>query len=306
MLALTSVLALAACDPGPSRVGAAAVVGETRIPLDSVQSEFRWLLKNIPEARALQERKQLEFISRYSLQVRIRHELILSAAKDLGLRADPAAVDEYYKSIGGEARGPKSVLVAPGQVRQFAKDVVLLRELGQHYVDRLAVKVVGAFVAAEGPGATSRAQAVKLGRAIAADPERAAELSQQGQQPIDGELKLSDVVSSEDPTLASTPLFAVEPGTVVVTQPSPQQGAVWLVALVQERTESTPGGKTPEYSPEALQQVGLQMLRPYAEDLGVTVSPRFGMWDQAAMTIVDDGADDSRGLLLPARGANRQ
>lgn len=305
LLALVGALALVGCEPGPSRVGAAAVVGETRIPLDVVQSEFRWLLKNIPQAEQLQQENQLELISRYSLQVRIRHELIKAAAKELHLTADPAEVDRLIKNAGGEAKAPQSLLVSPGQARQFIEDVVLLREIGRHYVDRLKIKVVGAFVADEAPGATSRAKAMALGRKIAAEPERAEELAATGEQPISGELELRRVVGSGDATLARTPLFAVKPGTVVVTQPDPEQGAVWLVALVQERTEDVGGSAPQEYPTEVLEQVGLQMLRPYAERLGVTVSPRFGVWDQAGMTILDN-AGESRGLLLTARGADQQ
>jgi len=307
LLALAGVLTLVSCEPGPSRVGAAAVVGETRIPLDVVQSEFRWLLKNIPQAKQLKDDNQLEFISRYSLQVRIRHELIKAAAKELHLTADPAEVDRLIKNAGGEAKAPQSLLVSPGQARQFIEDIVLLRAIGRHYVDRLKIKVVGAFVADEAPGATSRAKAMELGRKIAAEPERAEELAATGEQPISGELELSRVVGSGDATLARTPLFAVKPGTVVVTQPDPEQGAVWLVALVQERKEVaiSPVEAVKEYPTEVLEQVGLQMLRPYAERLGVTVSPRFGVWDQAGMTILDN-AGESRGLLLTARGADQQ
>ncbi|MGH3432798.1 MAG: hypothetical protein ACRDQB_08190 [Thermocrispum sp.] len=307
LLALTGVLALVGCAAGPSRVGAAAIVGETRIPVDAVQSEFRWLLNNIPQARQLEREKKLGSISRYTLQVRIRHVLITDTARELGLSADPADVDQLLKAAGGQAEAPKSVLTTPGKVRQFIEDIVLLREIGRHYVDRLSVQVAGALVAQEQPGKTSRERAVELGKAMAAEPERAAELAADGDQQLPADLKLSEVVGGESAVLAQTPLFAVQPGTVVVIQPDPQQGAVWLVALVQERseTESAPGGKPPEYPDETLEQIGLQMLRPAAERLGVTVSPRYGVWDQASLAILDN-QEQAEGMLLTARGADRQ
>lgn len=307
LLALTGVLALVSCDAGPSRVGAAAVVGDKRISVDSLQSEFRWLLNNIPQARELQQQKKLESISRYALQVRIRHELIAETARELGLSADPAEVGKLLKAAGGPAKAPQSLLTTPGRARQFIEDIVLLREIGRHYVDRLSVRVVGALIAQEAPGSTSRTRAVELGKAIAADPDRAAELAAQADQPIEGELRLSKVIEGEDAVLAQTPLFAVKPGTVVVTQPDPQQGSVWLVALVQERseTESAPGGKPAEYPDDRLEQIGLQLLRPAAERLGVTISPRYGVWDRAGMTIVD-GPEQSQGMLLTARGADER
>lgn len=304
VVVLAGVLSLAGCADGPSRVGSAAIVGDTRIALDSVQRDFTWLLKNIPEAKQLQQEGKLEVLSRYTVQQRIRHLLVTAAAKQEGLRADPKQVDELIDQAGGPKTAHRQMLTTPGLTRQLATDIVLLQELGRHYVDRLTVKVVGAFVAQESAGSTSQSKAKALARKIAADPERAAEIAAEGDNVLDRTLKLSEVVRGQESALAQTPLFAVKPGTVVVTQPDPQQGSVWLVALVQQRTVTESAAaenpKKQQYSPELLAQVGLQMLRPVAEKLGVTVSPRFGVWDQAGMTIAES-PEHFNGLLLTAR-----
>lgn len=300
-MALTAAAVLAGCDAGPSRVGAAAVVGDTRIPLDLVQQDFRWLLNNIPQAKQLQEEKKLELLSRYTVQSRVRHELIKAAAERAGVTADPREVEELITKAGGERQAPQQLLARPGLTRQYAEDIVLLQALGAHYVDRLSVKVVGTFVVQEAPGSTSKSKAMELGRKIAAHPEQVKELAAEGEQLIDDTLVLSEVLGSRNAPLAETPLFAVEPGTVVVTQPDPQQGAVWLVALVEERSETeTAAGTKQKFQPEQLAQVGLQMLRPEAERLGVKVSPRFGVWDQTGMTIAES-SEHVAGALLPAR-----
>lgn len=307
LLALVGALALVGCESGPSKVGAAGVVGETRISVDSVQSEFRWLLNNIPQARELEQQKKLGSISRYALQVRIRHALIADTARELGLSADPAEVAELLKAAGGEAKAPQNLLTTPGRVRQVIEDIVLLRAIGQHYVERVSVRVAGTLIAQEQPGKTSRARAVELGKAMAAEPERAEEFAAQGDQQLPADLKLSDVATGSNSVLAQTPLFAAKPGTVVVMQPDPQQGTVWLVALVQERseTESAQGDKPKKFADEVLQEIGGQALRPAAERLGVTVSPRYGVWDQTSMAIVDS-TQQSQGLLLTARGSDAQ
>lgn len=300
-IAVAAALGLAGCDSGPSMVGAAAVVGDTRIPLDAVQRDFRWLLNNIPQARQLQEENKLEVLSRYTVQSRIRHELIKTAAEQAGVQADPQEVQALIDQAGGEKKAPMQLLTTPALARQFAQDIVLLQELGRHYVDRLSVKLVGTFVVQESPGSTSKSKALALARQIADEPDRARELAAQGEQLIDQELVLSEVLSSQDAPLAQTPIFAVKPGTVVVTQPDPQQGAVWLVALVEERSETeTSSGRPAKFAPEQLAQVGLQMLRPVAEQRGVTVSPRFGVWDQTGMVIAESPEHVS-GMLLTAR-----
>lgn len=305
LIAVTAAAALAGCDAGPSRVGAAAIVGDTRIPLDVVQQDFRWLLNNIPQARQLQKENKLELLSRYAVHSRVRHELIEAAAERAGISADPRKVQEMIDNAGGEARAPQQLLARPGLARKYAEDIVLLQELGAHYVDRVSVKVVGTFVVQESPGSTSKSKAMELGRKIAAQPEKARELAAQGDQVVDDTLVLSDVLRSRDSVLAQTPLFAVQPGTVVITQPDPQQGSVWLVALVEERSETVSAtSRPPKYQPEQLAQVGLQMLRPEAQRLGVTVSPRFGVWDQSGMTIAES-SDHLSGTLLTAR-ASRQ
>lgn len=306
LLALLGVLALVGCDTGPSRVGAAAVVGDTDVSVDSIQAEFRWLLKNIPQARELEQQKKLGSISRYALQTRIRHELIADTAREIGVSADPAEVDSLLKDAGGPAKASQTLLTTPSRTRQLLEDFLLLREIGEHYAQRVTVKVAGTFIAQEQPGTTSRARAVELGKAMAADPERAAELAGKGDQPLPADLDLAEVGSGPTSVLVQTPLFSAQPGTVVVTQPDPQQGSVWLVALVQERseTESAPG-KAVQYEDQVLQQIGLQQLRPAAERLGVTVSPRYGVWDQVGLTIAD-ASEEPQGLLIPARGSDAQ
>src|SRR5690606_36766512 len=86
--------------------------------------------------------------------------------------------------------------------------------------------------------------------------------------------------------------------------PSPQNGSLWLVALVEDRTE-TQGDSDRSYPDEVLAQIGLQMLRPAAERLGVTVSPRYGVWDEAGMVILND-EEHAQNHLFQANGVERQ
>lgn len=304
LLAVTGVLALVACDTGPSRPGAAAVVGDTEISVDSLQREFRWLLDNVPDAEQLREQDALGRISVQSLTARVQHELIAATADRLDLRADPEEVQDLLDELGGETKAAIRVLTSPDRVRERIQDLLLLREIGRHYADKLSVRVSGALIANEEPGATARQRAVDLGKEMAANPDRAAELAAQGDQELPKELVLSELIGSEQEVLMQTPLFAVEPGTVVVMQPNPQNGALWMVALVEERSES--GASSGRNYPEgALSQIGLQMLRPAAEQLGVTINPRYGVWDEAGMAILEN-EEDAQSHLFSTDGVERQ
>lgn len=304
LLAVTSVLTLGACDTGPRQAGAAAVVGNTQISVDSLQREFNWLLKNVPEAEQLRAEKALGRITSNSLAARIRHELITDTAARLGLRADPGEVDTLLGRLGGETEAAKRLLTTPGLARERIEDMLLLRAIGDHYVDRLSVRVTGTLISQEEPGSSARQRAVELGKRMAATPGAAAELAERGDQRLPDELTLSELIGTDREVLAQTPLFSVEPGTVVVMRPSPQNGSLWLVALVEDRTE-TQGDSDRSYPDEVLAQIGLQMLRPAAERLGVTVSPRYGVWDEAGMVILND-EEHAQNHLFQANGAERQ
>src|SRR5690606_29820246 len=149
----------------------------------------------------------------------------------------------------------------PDRSRERIQDQLLLRETGRHYADKLSLRISHASTANGASRATTRQRTVDLRTEMAAHPDRTADPAAQGDQQPPKELVRSELIGSEQEVLMQTPLFAVEPGTVVVMQPNPQNGALWMVALVEERSES--GASSGRNYPEgALSQIGLQMLRP--------------------------------------------
>lgn len=310
---LTSAVVLAGCGGGPARASAAAIVGDERISLDSVQAEMQWLTDNEPAIGQMerQGRLKLSELSRHIVQSRVRHELIQEAAKRHHITVNASEVESLMQSVGGAARAPAQFGVQASRVREFARDFVLLGKLGQYNIERVTADFVGGYVSGDSPGSIASDKALALGRRIAAHPARAEQLTRQaGSEVIDQTVSMRELVttgSAQSAMLAASPLFSANEGTVVVIQPNPQQGSLWLVALVQDRrvsaTPHSTGGKL--LPTQLLYQVGLQQLAPIAAAQGVQISPRFGVWDQASMSIVGNESQFT-GHLLPARGSGEQ
>lgn len=300
--AVSAALVLASCGSGPSQVSSAAIVGGKSIPLDSVQDEISWLITNVPQAKQYADDRKFKEISAAILSQRVIHELLQVAARQEGLRADPAKVSSIVESLGGPEEAARANGVLPARIKDLVTDQLLLEQLGRKYIDRLTLDVVAAGVGGERPGATSKQRALQLARAIAADPAQAGKLVRgASSQVIEGPLALREVLGS-DPSLAGSALFGARPGTVVVFQPNPEQGSLWVVALVRDRKVGRAAGE-PSASgddPGVLVRVGSRMLAPLAQDLGVQVNPRYGAWDQAAMTIAPSERERS-GFVFPVQ-----
>ncbi|MDV6011495.1 hypothetical protein [Haloechinothrix sp. LS1_15] len=302
-----SALLIAACGEGPTRASSAAVVGDERIPLERVQDDVRWLLNNIPEVRQADDEGNLGLYTRHVVQSYVVSELLEVAAEEEDLQVDREVVDERLEAWGGRDEAPAMVGVPPERLERFATDVALIEQLGEHYLDRISVEVIGAEVSADTPDDPMREQAVALGEEIAADPERAAELAgDEGRRVIDETFTPAELVAGGAAELATSALFSAEPGTVTVIQPNPQQ-PVWLVALITDRTVDAAAGdddvaEAPQADPNVLYGFGLRMLAPVAEEVGVEINPRYGVWDPVGMSIAES-EEHTFGELIPSRTA---
>lgn len=303
---LSAVLVFAGCGSGPSQASSAAIVGQRAIPLEDVQNEINWLLANVPQAREMADNRKFDNFSRKVVGERIVHELLAIAAQREGLDVEQGAVTQMIESSGGTEEAAKLVGAEPDRLRELAADQILLQKLAEKKLSAVSIDLVGAVVTGESAGSTAKDRALALGKQIAADPAKARSLvGEGGRQVIEQRLALSEVLGSDSASLASSALFGVKPGTVVVIQPNPEQGAAWLVALVKDR-DVDEGAKKPgqagEADPNTLYNIGLRMLAPIAEEVGVRVNPRYGVWDQAGMTVAASERDLS-GWLIPVRNA---
>lgn len=285
--ALATALVLAGCGAGPNQATSAAIVGDHSIGLADVQQEIQWLLDNVPQAQQALDQRKLDIESRKVVQGRVVHQLVTVAAERNGLRVDERQVAELINSSGGREAAAQAVQVEPERLDDVAGDQLLLQQLGQKYVDSLSIGLVGTTINSESPGSTAKDKARELGRKIAADPANATAIIQSGgHQVLDEQVTLAQAIQAS-PELAVSAVFGAAEGTVVAIQPSQQQTG-WLVALVRERTVADPAdgeSAAQQSDPQMLYRVGVRMLQPLADELGVRINPRYGVWDDTAMTI---------------------
>ncbi|AXB45181.1 hypothetical protein [Amycolatopsis albispora] len=300
---LTTGLLLAGCGAGPSQVDSAVIIGDRSVPLESVQQEVSWLLKNSPDAQQAQQQRKLDLNARVVVDGRIMHELISIAAQREGLRADPMQVNELIERSGGAAAIAPRVNTSVERVPEFVSDFLLTQELGAKYASSLSVDVVGTVITEEAPGSTAKDQALALAKKIADQPARAGEVISESsyrvlEQPLNVAATQGEQSGAE--ALPGSALFGAKPGTVVVVQPSQQQ-AGWFVALVKNRTTASSAPQTPiAPDSEAVYQLGKRLLQPIAEELGIKVNPRYGVWDVASMAVLPN-ADEATGYQFPAK-----
>ncbi|MGI9064339.1 MAG: hypothetical protein ACR2FQ_11090 [Pseudonocardiaceae bacterium] len=287
---------LAACGSGPSQLGAAAIVGDTTVPLDQVQSQLRFVLeKEGPEAEAqLVQGRQLDDVARQIVTLEVRHELITAAARREGLSVGEQQVTELVDSLGGaEAASAGTIFDAEG-FRARARDQLLVVELGRKYLPRLSVTVdfttVGTRVAAMERVAELAAAGPQGAReSIQADAARGTAAA------VDQELSALDA-----PEFASAPVFGVAPDTVVGF-PSDVQEGTWLVMVVTDVTTAPPvGGALSGVDPALLEAAGIRRLAPVATDVGVRINPRYGIWDPLSVQAVPN-ENETAGFVAPLR-----
>ena len=104
--------------------------------------------------------------------------------------------------------------------------------------------------------------------------------------------------AATSPEAASTVLFGLPPGRTAYFQPSPQSG--WIVLRVTDRQDRrrTPTRRPwPVLGESDLATIGERLLQPLAEQVGVRVNPRYGVWDPISLRVVP--ADQADGAILP-------
>ncbi len=283
LVVAAAALLVAGCSSGPGQVGSAAIIGDTVIPLELVQQRLDTVLKKEPEAQKLHEQHKLDQVSRQLVTLAVQHELIERAARREGVTVSEAAVNESVDNAGGAEAASQNTVYDAATFRERAKDQLLLVELARKYVDKMEV-TFDYFFTRDGQDAIAKA------KEIAADPAKMAGYVKSGPQGPEGQqlAKIGQKVrSAESPQAAGSPLFGVEPGTVVAFPPDPGS-AQWLVAYVTDRDDDAKksgDSSTEQLTPQLLEQIGQRLVLRLAGDPEIRVSPRYGTWDTTAMGI---------------------
>lgn len=292
-------LLVAGCGTGPSQVGSAAIVGDTVLPLETVQQRLDVVLQKEPEARKLHDQRKLDQVARQLVTLGVQHQLIELAARREGVTVSEEDVAESVEQAGGADLASQNTVYDPTTFRERARDQLLLVELARKYVDRMEVTFDYFF-------AKDNAEAVEKAKQVAANPARMAEFIKAAPRSEQGQTlgRAGQVVrSAESPQSMQSPLFGVEPGTVVAFSPDPSN-AQWIVAYVTDRkTDVRPSGEssTEQLTPQLLEQIGLRLVQSLAGNPEIKVNPRYGVWDANAISLAP-----SEGELSGYRATARQ
>lgn len=318
---LTALVAgLTACGSGPSQVNSAVIVDGKAIPVNDVQNLLDKAVREQPAARPLAVQHKLDLVAREAVSQLVLHELLLKAAREENITAnrdDVAAAmaqDPFADELPTDGSVPTDALAQQlvyraRDLRDTVTDQILLAQLADKYFDKLQVTMDYTTVVSDDPGAkpeSMRDKAVAKAREFAAAPDDVADVIAKDKQAGMDAQEGAQFPATQSAALAATAMFGSGEGSVVVFEPSAQQ-ALWVIGLIRERdTNATVDtSQAPQVSPNELVGVGERMLQPYAERSDILVSPRYGVWDMAAMGVAPSESE-TVGLVLPPAADDTQ
>ncbi len=277
---------------GPVQAGSAAIVGDTSVPLSLVQDQIAAAQAAVPAG----QRTSAQDV-RYARSVvadDVTRGLLARRSAAAGVTVSDKDVDDFIQQQGGLTLIEQQTGLTEADIRTQGRNLVTAIELGR----RLAP---GLVVTADVVPAANRADAEAKARTLAAGGSAADALlsgpnAQKGKQFTATDYPLNP---SAPGAAQRTVVFGTSVGETVAYQPDPQQGA-WSVFRVTQRRTDAPAapGAADKLDQSTLLLLGQRMIQPLADQLGVRINPRYGVWDPIALNVVP--ADQTAGVVLPA------
>jgi hypothetical protein len=273
---------------GPAQAGTAVFVGDDAVPLEQVQSQLDVALskEELVTQLAAQGGTTGE-LARSIVTREVIHGLLVRRAAETGIVVTDAQVDAQIAESGGADALLDGSLYDLATLRERVRDDLTAAQLAQR-------EVAGLAVTADLVAATSREEADATAAALQAGGPAAEALFSDPRTSA----RATTFPAASSPDNASTVLFGVPAGSVVAFQPSPQQ-STWIVARVVDRTTTAPADPAAvgSISQSQLIAIGERMLQPVAEETGIRVNPRYGVWDPIQLRVVAE--DQLVGTILP-------
>jgi foldase protein PrsA len=318
-----AVLLLSGCGSGSVRPGAAALVGEERITVDTLQQVVERGLAD-PQAEQSLGQDRSEF-QRQVLSRLVNREVLREAARREGVSVSDGDVDAQLQDFAAQAGGEEALEaqaaqngISPEDLQPFLRDVVLEQELGdvltededvpQETLQGLYQQNIAQYdrVRSRHILVEDEAQARSILAQVREDPSQFAELAAEfstdtSNKDQGGDLGLQG--RGQFVPEFEALLFSAEPDTYDVVQT--QFG--WHVVHVQERETTSLEEATPELRRAALQEQRAEatgaVLRDVASDLGIEVNPRFGRWNAETGSIEAVESPNDVTTSVPQDGA---
>lgn len=267
------------------------IVGDRAVPLERIQTELDSVLDRTELVSKLTAQGGgPPDIARDIVTRAVLHDLLVRQAATEGIAIPEPAVEAAIAELGGvEALLENSLSDAAG-LREQVRDGLIAAELAR--------RAVGLTVTADLVAVPSREEADGVAKVFSTGgPGADALFAMNPQSSVQG----MKYVAATNPEIAGTVLFGTPVGRTVVFQPDPQQ-ASWIVFRVTGRSADAPpdAQAVSQISQSQLVAIGERTLQPVADQVGVRVNPRYGVWDPILLRVVP--ADLAAGAILPAAG----
>ena len=290
LVAVTAAVAavVSGCGSGPSQIGSAVIIGSTSVPQEQVQSRLDVALgKTAAVAQLARNGVGAPEIARDVVTRTVLHDLLTRTAATDGIAVSEADVDAALEQGGGADAALDQSLYDLPALRERVRD----RIIAARHAERV---LPGLSVTADLITGDSRDDAAQKAHVVAAGGPAADALF--AQNPDTSRRGIS-YRAADSPEAASTVLFGLDPGRTAYFQPNPQSG--WIVVHVTGRkaeANADPAGVA-ALGQSDLATIGERLLEPLADQVGVRVNPRYGVWDPISLRVVP--ADKVGGAILP-------
>jgi hypothetical protein len=289
---LVAGVLVAGCGGGPDQAGAAVIVDGDAVPLESVQSQLEVALSRPDRLAALTAQGGGPAdVARSIVSREVIHDLLRRRAAAEGITVSDAQIDTRLDESGGVDAALQSSIYDLPTLRNRVHDDLIAMALADKSVGGLAVT-------ADLVASTSRADAEAVAQKLSAGGPAADALF--GNPETSARGTVYNAVTAPD--AAGTVLFGTPVGGVVAFQPDQRQ-STWIIFKVTDRRTDAPFDQQAVSSISSTQKVtiGERLLQPDAQQLGVRVNPRYGVWDPIQLRVVAD--DRQVGLILPPGAA---
>lgn len=264
-------------------VGAGVVVGGVAVPETTVQQQASQVIAESSPVPAVGSPNALR-ITRSVVTNAIRHQLVQKAAAQNGISVDEAQVSATLTQIGeGLAQAATTLQIPQSDVDDFIRDLAVLQQLLAK-LPPAGVEIDDVSLKVDVVNAPTRDAAVAQRSRYVSNPATMdADIAAAGANGAAG----ADVSLLTDPELAPTGLFNAQQGDVVLVATGNEDKylVIRVTGRVDKRAPLT-AAAIPQDNPAKAIIVLSLMLTPYAQQAGVTVNPRYGLWDAAAMQVV--------------------
>jgi hypothetical protein len=286
--AVVLVGALVSGCGGPNQVRSAVIIGSTSVPIEQVQSRLDVALgKTGAVAQLAASGVGPPEIARDLVTRTVLHDLLTRTAAAERITVSEADIDSTLEQGGGAEAALDQTLYDLPALRERVRDRIIAARYAQK-------EVPGLTVTADLIAATSEDDAEQKARVVAAGGPAADALFAENP---DTSRRGMPYQAATSPEAAATVLFGLPPGRTAYFQPSPQSG--WIVLRVTDRRTEPNADQSAVASlgESDLATIGERLLQPLAEQVGVRVNPRYGVWDPISLRVVP--TDQVDGAILP-------